>query len=521
MSGKKLFKLDTDEDVQESWDTFTDQENKSRDLIIFKKNYVDLTNDLIAGLLLHQIVFWFLPSKDGNSKLRVFKNGEQWLAKARTDWWDEIRISPKQYDRAMATLKDAYIVDVKLFKFNGTPMIHIKLNRKILLGLLDGNEIRSRITDEAEAKIKLEEEKRLRELKEAELNKNSQRGNPISTEGENPFTPKVKIHLPQRSKSIKHRLLHRLHTEHSKECSCNSCRVAEKDGKEINQDIGNPEAQAEPKPNEDNNIGSQQPAAGSKTDILRAKSKTVKQEKKPKKEFELCPLEFEPFMEAFEKYTGRHFRGTSQAYENSWNAIADAINGDFFNIGNTPSVDEKYYGCKLDMDEWIMVLERFALMRNNADYFPKNKASIKSITPNTFLYNGFSPFENNKSYFITCLENEPKLLAPKLKDPDPNITNFVIEEVQKRYGWDLSNGGRNTAIRCTKKLTQFFADNKDRMPLYDIHYSLVPQKVGILLEALEKNEYADHPMEPMYLYGDLTYSKFLPKHLKYVGSMND
>ena len=90
--------------------------------------YVDITEDLIAGILLGQIVYWYMPNEQGKSKLRVKKNGEFWLAKSREDWKDEIRITPKQYDRAIKILISKGLVEVQKFKFNGAPTNHIKLN---------------------------------------------------------------------------------------------------------------------------------------------------------------------------------------------------------------------------------------------------------------------------------------------------------------------------------------------------------------------------------------------------------
>jgi len=42
---------------------FLSWELTTRDTIDFKKIYVDIAGDLIAGLLLSQIIYWHLPSK--------------------------------------------------------------------------------------------------------------------------------------------------------------------------------------------------------------------------------------------------------------------------------------------------------------------------------------------------------------------------------------------------------------------------------------------------------------------------
>ena len=41
-------------------------EQVSRDTIDVKRCYVDIAGDLVAGILLSQIVYWHLPDKDGN-----------------------------------------------------------------------------------------------------------------------------------------------------------------------------------------------------------------------------------------------------------------------------------------------------------------------------------------------------------------------------------------------------------------------------------------------------------------------
>src|SRR5690242_11483311 len=79
-------------------------EQSSRDTIDFKKAYVDMAGDLVAGLVLSQIVYWHLPGRNGVTRLRISKDGEQWIAKKREDWYEEIRVTAKQLDRALKIL---------------------------------------------------------------------------------------------------------------------------------------------------------------------------------------------------------------------------------------------------------------------------------------------------------------------------------------------------------------------------------------------------------------------------------
>lgn len=94
--------------------------------------YIDITGDMIAGLVLSQIVYWCSPDNEGKTKLRVKKKGELWLAKSRADWYNELRISSKHVNKALKRLKELGLIEKELFRFGGSPTVHIKLNMEIL-----------------------------------------------------------------------------------------------------------------------------------------------------------------------------------------------------------------------------------------------------------------------------------------------------------------------------------------------------------------------------------------------------
>lgn len=119
-----------------SLETFLQWEAASRDSIDVKRIYIDMAGDLVAGVLLSQIVFYYLPRKDGKSRLRVRKGGEKWLAIKRDDWWNQIRLNAKQFDRALKVLLDLGIVAKKTFKFKGVPILHVRLLEDAFLTLL-------------------------------------------------------------------------------------------------------------------------------------------------------------------------------------------------------------------------------------------------------------------------------------------------------------------------------------------------------------------------------------------------
>lgn len=105
----------------------------SYDRIEIKKLYIDIAEDLIAGILLSQIILLNLPTSEDSMEFRVERDNELWIAKDRSDWWNECRITPKQFDRAIKILEEKSLVQKKLFKLNGTPMVHIKLNADQLI----------------------------------------------------------------------------------------------------------------------------------------------------------------------------------------------------------------------------------------------------------------------------------------------------------------------------------------------------------------------------------------------------
>ncbi|OLV20191.1 hypothetical protein [Deinococcus marmoris] len=110
-------------------------ERDSRDTLDFKKVYVDMTGDLAAGLLLSQIVYWHLPNREGNVKLRVQKDGHLWIAKQWTQWWAEVRLTEKQAIRAGEILASKGIVIKQVYKFAGDRTTHLRLDWDVFLTL--------------------------------------------------------------------------------------------------------------------------------------------------------------------------------------------------------------------------------------------------------------------------------------------------------------------------------------------------------------------------------------------------
>ena len=111
-----------------NWEQFLYWEKASKDTIDVKRMYIDIAGDLVTGVLLSQIIYWHLPDEEGNSKLTVFKNGHWWIAKSRSEWWDECRISVKQADRGITKLAYIGVIEKETFKYKGSPTTHIRIN---------------------------------------------------------------------------------------------------------------------------------------------------------------------------------------------------------------------------------------------------------------------------------------------------------------------------------------------------------------------------------------------------------
>ncbi len=162
-------------------------ERASRDALEVKRLYIDMAGDLVAGVVLSQIVYWHLPNRDGQARLQVQREGKRWLAKGRADWWDECRVSPKQADRALQILEARGLIEVRLFQFGKAPTKHVRILPEGFLRAWRAELTRS--TDAAGPE-------------EAAPSDFPQRAKSISTKGRNPPSPKGEILLPQRGKSL-------------------------------------------------------------------------------------------------------------------------------------------------------------------------------------------------------------------------------------------------------------------------------------------------------------------------------
>ena len=107
---------------------YMSEEARSRDTIDVKRCLIDMAGgDLVAGVVLSQIVYWHLLSASGERKLWVVHDGEYWLARKREDWWEECRVTPGRLDRALEHLGYWGLVEKRVYKFRGAPTVHVRI----------------------------------------------------------------------------------------------------------------------------------------------------------------------------------------------------------------------------------------------------------------------------------------------------------------------------------------------------------------------------------------------------------
>lgn len=181
--------------MNDAYSQFLAWERTSSDNLLVKKTYVKIAGDLVAGVLLSQLVYWNMPDKYGNTKLRVTKDGELWLAKKREDWWDECCITPTQFDRASKQLEELGLIEKKIFKFDGVPTVHIRVNFDKLL------EEVTRLQEEAEKEI---QERKAELTKPTPILRKDENGfsGPILRKDEDGFSGNMKMDFKEMGKSI-------------------------------------------------------------------------------------------------------------------------------------------------------------------------------------------------------------------------------------------------------------------------------------------------------------------------------
>ena len=122
-------------------------EDAAHDCLNVRRIYVDICQgDLHAAHLLTQILYYSLPTKVGKTLL-VARDGYLWLAKRYEDWWDECRVNANTARKKIALLEELGLIHTAVFKCNGDPIKHIRVDLGVLETLLKNYIDMKTITD--------------------------------------------------------------------------------------------------------------------------------------------------------------------------------------------------------------------------------------------------------------------------------------------------------------------------------------------------------------------------------------
>lgn len=104
-------------------------ESENKGVLLIPEFVEYLEGDLPAAVMLSQLFYWYRPSKNGQSKLRVAKQGSWWVAKSSKEWQQETGMTPKQVRRGLEVLEARGIITTATLRFNGAPTVHCRLVR--------------------------------------------------------------------------------------------------------------------------------------------------------------------------------------------------------------------------------------------------------------------------------------------------------------------------------------------------------------------------------------------------------
>ncbi|HEY6337084.1 MAG TPA: hypothetical protein VIW68_01185, partial [Candidatus Sulfotelmatobacter sp.] len=89
--------------------------------VVFQPGYVALLGgDVHCALMLSQLVCWHIRGTNPDSPPRVFKDGNWWLALSWQEWQHNVGFSRNQTRRCLKNLRKAGLIEVAIYKLNGT-----------------------------------------------------------------------------------------------------------------------------------------------------------------------------------------------------------------------------------------------------------------------------------------------------------------------------------------------------------------------------------------------------------------
>lgn len=112
-----------------TWEAILAQSKHHR-VIGFKRAHLLMCKgDLRAALLLSQLVYWFSPGEDGQTRARKMWGGKLFVAKSHTQIEEETGLSRQQSTAAVQKLVTLGLIETQVHRFEGHAMRWIHLKR--------------------------------------------------------------------------------------------------------------------------------------------------------------------------------------------------------------------------------------------------------------------------------------------------------------------------------------------------------------------------------------------------------
>jgi len=227
----------------------------------------------------------------------------------------------------------------------------------------------------------------------------------------------------------------------------------------------------------------------------------------------ICPDTIKLFIDYWEQHGLRKHRITSKTYGVAVSSLKKLVLGKFFN--DKPSSYKEFYNRQFDLDDWRTAVDRFSLMVNSPDFYPKNKDNVKNIGLNEFLYNVYSKIE--KSYFLKCLHTYPKRLD-NINDTNPKLTDILIQKYKETFlngvSITFSEEDRIKFTLGANQLIRFIDENRSKISPHFMNTN--QDKARLLLKAIEEDKNG-FDVSPGWVCSSRTFSHRLPSYLKKQG----
>ena len=205
----------------------------------------------------------------------------------------------------------------------------------------------------------------------------------------------------------------------------------------------------------------------------------------------------------------------TKTFESVVKTVQGIMKGNYFN-----SVGLSKYERVYTKEELITTIDRFKLMATNPSYLPTRKDAIRKVGLGSFFYN---PYANGMpSYFIKCLEEEPKYVTANAKareDKNPNMTKLLkeiyVDMVLMGEVKDFNRMEENKFIEGAEKLQKFI---KRIHPRVNMIASLTQWAEFFVNSLVEK--WGVSQIYPGHLCADHSFNDVFVRHLKNKGRID-